>query len=426
MRMPSFIGMRRADLLYVLFMGTAVALGFVRTMAFGAFTTPAQIGYYTIVLTSSSYCVFLQLGLLSGLTRELPVSLGGGKTAYAANLVGGASVAALALQTAGTVAYVLILHLIALDDATTRAALALGGVLAITASLFQIAMLRLRSARRVLSFSVSQLVFAATVMIVGIALIPPLGFGGPIAAMIAANLAGFLVISGRMLGPVNYRYRNRELIAYLLRIGLPMMLAGILTTIQLSMDRIFLIRFASVEEIGIYQIGSISLTLGVAVSTIVSQYFGPHFLYRYGKGASLAEVFRGSLKAGTAVMIALAIFAPVVIPLARFVIARWLPDYAASVPLISVFYVAGIFAAGRIVGSTIDAANRQRLLLYQSAVMGGLTFLGCGFVAYYGLPLIAYAYVSAASQMLSFFALTAISYLLVRQDKAVTFEKWYR
>ena len=67
--------LKKNVLIYALLMGLAVVISFCRNMLFGYILDPAEMGYYTIVITISSYGTFLQIGLMSGLTRELPISL---------------------------------------------------------------------------------------------------------------------------------------------------------------------------------------------------------------------------------------------------------------------------------------------------------------------------------------------------------------
>jgi O-antigen/teichoic acid export membrane protein len=69
-------------------MSLASLLSFFKLIVFGKFLEPSSLGYYSIVLTISSYGAFLQFGLMSGFNRELPIAFGKGKSTYSSNLVG--------------------------------------------------------------------------------------------------------------------------------------------------------------------------------------------------------------------------------------------------------------------------------------------------------------------------------------------------
>ena len=122
-------------LLYVLFMGLAVTLSFFKNLIFGFVLEPEGMGYYSIVITVASYGVFLQIGLMSGLTRELPVSLGQGKKLKGLNLVGETTTAVMFIQSILLVTYFIIIFSISFDDNLKKSAFFLAGLIVIPVTL---------------------------------------------------------------------------------------------------------------------------------------------------------------------------------------------------------------------------------------------------------------------------------------------------
>ena len=278
-------------------------------------------------------------------------------------------------------------------------------------------MLRLRSEQRILSFSGTELIKALGVLLLGIIAIRYMSYKGAIFAISFINFASFIIVSKTILKPVDYFYFKLQDIIYLMRIGFPMMLAGVLLKIQMSMDRLFLIKNVLPAEIGIYQIGIIPLTMGIVISSIANQYVGPKLLFRYGQGKSLKYIFNKSLMVSLFIIGVMFLFWPAVLSLISFFINRWLPDYHSSLPLLSIFYFGAIFTAASITNPPVLALNRQILSLYQSAIIVSICFIGFLIVDHHNMPIKWYAYVNVAGQILNFFAMTGISYYLVYVQK---------
>lgn len=405
----------KAEVLYILLMGGAAGIGLIKTMAFGAYLSPRFMGYYSIALTVAGYGSFLQLGLMSGLNRELPVCLGRGREEHASHLIGETTIAVTFLQLMGITIFFLMLVIIPFKEESVRNACLLGGILAFSAPFAQMVLLRLRAEQRVMTFSLLQFINSLCMLLFGILAIQYFSYKGAIIAAVLINFACFIIVSRKYLDSVNYLYFRIKDISYLIRIGLPMMLAGIFVNLQLSMDRLFLIKNASVEKIGIYQIGIVPLTFGILLSSIVGQYVGPRLLFRYGQGKSLKYLFKKSLMVSLIVISCMFACWPLVPFSARYLIRWWLPDYEESVTLISIFYLGAIFTAANI-SMVTNAANRQVLNLYQGALITVMCFIGYMLITHYDMTLKWYAYMNVFSQVVGFLLSTVVSYYVAKNE----------
>jgi len=405
----------RREFLYLFLMGGAALFGFIRTMVYGAYLSPTNMGYYSIAITIASYGTFLQLGLMSGLSRELPVCFGQGKKEYSSELVGEATTAIAFLQLIGFIVYYIVIANITFKDSFTQNAFFLGGLLALSSPFGQMVMLRLRAEQRVLSFSLLQLINAACILVLGILAINVVGYAGAIITIVLVNVLGFAIVSKAFLSPVNYLYFKSKEIFYLIRIGFPMVVAGVLLTVQFSMDRFFILKYRSVEELGIYQVGILPLTMGVILSSIIVQYVGPKLLFRYGQGQSPGFVFHRSIMLSAVTVGVLLLFWPLFLFIMNFVVNQWLPDYKASLPLMSTFYLGAVFTAANI-GVLFNAVNRQIMNLYISVVAVCMVFIGNVLVTYFNKPIEWYAYVNVLGQIAVFLLTIGISFYMIRND----------
>lgn len=398
-------------------MGVALLLGFLRNIIFAMLLSPDSMGYYSIAITISSYGMLLQLGIINGLGRELPVSLGGRNLEYASNIVGETILSVSFLQLLGILIFYVVILATNFADPSTRQAFLLGSFLAFSIPFNQIIMLRLRSEQRVLTFSILQVLSSFAILVIGIVAIKYFNYTGAICSIIIINFLTFVIISRMSLSPVSFNNFKLNEIKYLIRIGLPLMLAGVLANLQISMDRLFLIKIFSPKDIGVYQIGMLPLTLGVAISGIVSQYVTPKLFFRYGEGQSLKYIFDKALTVSLVTVGIMILFLPFVPFSSRFIVDHWLPKYKESIDIIFVFYVGAIFTSANIVGIVTNAANRQMLDLYQIAFLVFISFVAYLLVTHYNMTLIWYAYINTILQVIYFFTTTVVSYYLVKYQK---------
>lgn len=406
----SFGSIGSRETIYVLLMGIAVVLSFGRSLVFGATLGPEQMGYLSVATNIAAYGMFLQLGLLNGLNRELPIRLGAGSGDVASKLVGETTVSIVFVQAVGFLFYLLVLSVVQFNNPLIKEAFVFGGLLALSVPFLQIVFLRLRAAQRIVDFSSLQAVTALLVVIIGYWSISVFDYRGPILTMVLINAVGFFVVTARWLEPANYRYFNRSDLLYLIRIGAPLMLAGVVGNLVIGMDRLFLIKYATPAEMGIYQIASMPVTFGVLCSGIVGQYVLPKLLYEFGKEQDLQAVYRKSVKASVMVGIPMLMISPLVNPVAQFVFNRWLPEYVDGLGLVLVLYLSGILIAANISAVVIIAGNRQFSLLVGSVVVA-LVGLGVYFqISRMGFPMIWYAYANLTLQAINFVVVLALGY----------------
>jgi len=401
--------------LYTLIMGSTMILAFLQNIIYAKILSPELMGYYAMVLSVASYGTLLQLGLLSGLTRELPYAMGKGNVEYSARLVGEVSVVLSVLIVLVLLAYSLIVRNLYFADDNIRKAFLLSGVLAASALYYQIMMVRLRSERKTVLFPLILFSERTIALIVGSIACYYLLFSGPIYVFITTNLIFFVYITIWRLNPATYRVIKLKEISYLIRIGLPMMTAGLLDSLRITMDRLFLIKTTSPYELGLYQFGTLPLMLGLGLSGMINQYYGPKILFEYGKVGRLRNVFRKSLVLSLILAGVLLVSWPLAMIVIEYIIVQWLPKYENSIPIISIFYVSTIFAASNLVGITISAANRPMLIWFSSAITMAFCFIGYFIVMKYSKAIEWYAYISASGSILSFLLVAGFSFYCSRE-----------
>jgi O-antigen/teichoic acid export membrane protein len=393
-------------------MGGAVCISFLRNILFGYSLDPSDMGYYSIVITVSSYGALLQLGLMNGLNRELPVALGQGKKERNLNLVGETTSSVILIQTFFLIVYFIVISLISFDDSIKESAFFLAGLAVIPSQLLSMVMLRLRAEQRTMAFAILHLLTTITTVAVSFVAIQYFGFKGAIWVLITINLLAFIIVTIRYLPAANYLYFNSKDISYLLRIGFPTMLSSLVVALFLSMDKLFIMRFLSIEDLGLYQIAFLPMVLGVSIQSLVSQFLSPKLLFKFGAGSSLHSLYKESLKVSVSIMLLMVFLGPLITFIIESIIEVWLPRYSEALPLITIFYVASIFMAANLSDIIYSASNKPLIMLCQNSV---LILIACSLFLFISLkPIIWYAYAVLILQLLKLSSSLIINFLIVK------------
>lgn len=396
---------------YSILMGGTAFLGMMRYIVYGVCLSPSKLGYLAIAITVSLYGVFLQLGVMNGLDRELPILFGKNKKTVIAQFVGETTIFMFYTQIIGFFIFGTVMLFVNITDTNMRGAFLLGGITSIAASFCQLVMLRLRSEQRYLTFALLQFAQAFAILIAGVLFIKFLGYFGAVFAHILVYALLYFICTVKVLHPVDYSNIEIKEIVYLIKIGFPLMITGICLTLQQTMDRFFMIKIFSSEEIGIYQIAFLPITIGVVINSIIRQYVIPLFLYRFGHGNNLMDLLKSKTLVSITIIVSLLLLWPVFQVVITSFINKWLPNYYKSKNLLFIFYIGSIFIAANI-DVVSNAANRQRLLMYIYLIMIMLCFIGC-FIGYrYHFKTNYFAYVNTGTQMISFLAVNIVEYFI--------------
>ena len=404
-------------LLYMVIMGWAVIFGLLRNVVFGKILGPESMGYYTIALTVGSYGAFLHLGLLNGLNRELPVLLGQNREPESLSLVGGVSLLLFLFQVLGLIILVVAIYLFSLNDVEYKYALYGGGLVGFSNTFGQLILLRLRANQFVIAFAIVQLLVSFGSMVIGLYLINILGYPGGFLAIIFTNVASYIICSKFVLRPANYIKLSIHSFKYLLKIGFPLMISGLLVNLVIGLDKLFLIKYVTPYDLGIYQIGLLPLTFGILLNSILGQYISPRLLFHFGRGDTLFSVFRKSIVVSVYVIIIMLLCYPIIPIISKTIMNTWLTDYVDSIPLIKITYLGSIFMSANLSGIAVNAANKQFVGTLQASVVVIIAFFLYKFLSIHSKPILWYAYANMFLQIILFISTLLVSLFVVKNNR---------
>jgi O-antigen/teichoic acid export membrane protein len=329
---------------------------------------PASMGVWHTLLLLSSYLGVVRLGVINGMGRDLPFALGRGDVALGRRLA--ATTFAFNNAGAALVAAVFVLLFPVLSPSGTAWRLALPAIALLNVNMFYLAYLqatfrsdsdfaRLARVHWVQAGMAALLPFLASAF----------GFAG--LCVHAALQSTVVTAYAHAVQPMPVRPHFEPALARrLFATGFPLFLASYMQTAAVGFDRVILLSRGTVETVGYYAPALAVLAAMAIVPTAVAAYVYPRMSYALGRGKAAAGLRRMALRAS---LVSLVAGVPVAVAgwlAAPVVIARFFPQYLASVPSVRWSVVAGLLWSVSPAASVLGSLKAWKsLTLYVAAIV---------------------------------------------------------
>jgi O-antigen/teichoic acid export membrane protein len=391
-------------------------LGAVTSLLLRFLLDPAQMGIWQGIKLLLSHGNYAGLGISKGAAREYTVALGHGDTSSARHGLN----LAFTVNTISSLIFAAVLVGLGIwiglaGSGPWAGAWAVGlvavGPLAVLSRYvtFHVTLLRSKQAFNVtsrLSILEAVLTLAACSAATWYWGLPGL-YAGTLVVLCGAML---FVVRNRVV-TLRWAWDGTE-IRRLIAIGAPILLAGTVSTLFRSLDKLMILGYLSDRE---FQLGCYSLALMVTVQlyglgNMLSLVMGPRYGEKFGRTGSRRVVARLAARASELQAAAMALPAAVAIVAAGPILARLLPDYKPGLaPL--VWLVPGVVAltAALPAGQYLIAVGRQRRALVAVSIATAAAALGNHFALSAGYGLVGVAAATAAGYAFYWVLVVAMS-----------------
>ena len=310
---------------FAVLFGSVVSLQgarFLFTLLVAAEVGPAEFLVWTQFATLVSYAPVMILGAGNGMNRVVPILVGSGEEAEADRVEASTwFVAGIAVAICLGLAVVL-----AWPAESALAALIVVSCGAVT--VYQLEQFGMRSHLAFLRSGAHQWGWALSVIVGCVAYLAsdrslPTGLMIWTATALAAVALGFLLRSPK-LGPT-----SPSRMASVVKMGFPLMLAGLLGTLFYTADRWIASLTLEPDVAGVYGLASLMAAVVFLVPMVVAQQQYPRLAQAYGAGAS-ADTLRGAARRQSLVAAGASLFASIGVAVAAVgIVPVVLPAYAA-------------------------------------------------------------------------------------------------
>jgi len=290
---------------------------------------PEGFGVWNVLYLFLLYGVLVTLGVPSGMNREVPMLKGKGREDLAHLAANVALWFVLVTSLIGAFATVLILCSGLITKISTASLIAMGGLFLIW-SVYQYFQMRLRSTIRFRQMTIQQFMFAGLFPLIVLPMTKSFELSGFIGGQALVAFLAILLIYRISSFQIEFQF-DWSILRRLMKIGFPIMSAGLLFALLTSIDRWVILRYNGVEALGQYTLAILSVSILSLLPAVISQQLYPRMAFLYGstgvKRSLLPIVLRQSL-ASMSVTFPLIAVAFLLMP---FFVETFLPDYAAGI-----------------------------------------------------------------------------------------------
>ena len=340
--------------------------GFVAAKLLG----PGEYGNWVALLLIYQLGAYVHLGILSGMTREIPFELGREDDEEARRYRDSGFTAVLGLSTL----FILVLTLVDFVSwngytPLSRFALPAAGVAVLLQNLTFLYHNIFRAHEKIGPISMSWTIQGVTNLAFSIPMVIFYGVYGLFIALVASNIVTVLYLRHS----ADWRFRLLPLWGHMWRLlqrGLPIMAYLFVGILLAQVDRLVIVSLLSRESLGYYGIAAMVGGMLRYITTSASFVLFPKYLSKFGRTGEISSLARNVKEPTFAFSIFIPIFLSLVYIWIHIPVAHILPKYMPGVAAMRILVCGTVFfSLASLASYFLITVNRTRPLLIGGAVI---------------------------------------------------------
>jgi len=360
--------------------------GLVRAVLMPVFFSPAQLGIWNVLNLILSYCPHAQLGLTHGMNKSIPMMIGTGNKEEQKKIQNSVFWTNLFLSLLA------MIGLLGSSFFVSQHYIWPIRILAIVVFVqmmyyFFFSLLRANSKFILVSNGIFLTSVLSTILVIGMLYLFP---NPVIGGLIGMGIAILIVLIYWMIkGAYRFPYKiDARTIKACFMLGIPILGIGILESLTVSIDRIFIASNMSPAQLGYYALGiMISGIVGLIPGSVASVLYST-MLERYSINKDpkdVASLLIGPMRMMWALVAILICGIIIVIP---GLIVLFLPKYIPAIPIVELLIFGSFFmSSSHVPGMFIIAINKQKFIIIAQICSICAVFLIDALLVHLGLGL---------------------------------------
>lgn len=378
-------------------------VGLAKIGLFAKLLSPAELGYYSLSLLFSTYGMYIcSFGLYEGSMVIFPRWYGEGRSddveSIRNKIAGFTAISSLALS----ICLGILLASNILKDIFIGIAIFMAGLFADVLTLFLLLLADIRS--RLMTFEFGIIMFLRSILSIsfGALLARQYGYIGILTSEILITAFLTAIIAGHKIHNFAWNFSGFLALKPIFRVGLPLMLNGVVTNAASNIDRFFVISTWGSTIFGYYSFVMILATGGSLVQSILYQQISPEILYRIGQGDSPNKLF---VKLNRFIRIILFFLILLWYPftlIAKWLVYNYLPEYVQAYSIIPIIYVGASVIIVSHYEYLIVTVGKTEYLLFLNIVVFAIVLALSALCLFLKLSLVSFASVYVIGRILYF------------------------
>lgn len=343
------------------------------------FVSPADLGLWTTISLALTYSVFLQGGIINGLNRELPYNLGLGEKEKALKLASVSQIYIVSVSVFLSVIGFMSSMIYPSSDPKLR-----WGIFTITIiisfTFYQTYLLStFRSNDSFKNLSFIQYI-EGFVTILTLFLVIRFSYYGLIWKNVIVIITSTILL--HILRPIKVNFLwDKQIFLDLLKVGFPIFILGFTESVSYTMDKVWIIKWGSQEEVGLYSFAYYSYFVVTLFSTSIASYIYPKMTYKYGVSKDrliLWNYFKRITLYLIIILFPIVCISYILIP---FLIENFFSQYILAARPMQLLLIAGFFKAC-VIGSNVlwSIKHWKLMIIYQ--VLNSFVFITITYIMY--------------------------------------------
>jgi O-antigen/teichoic acid export membrane protein len=374
------------------------------------YVNPADMGVFNSFMLFQTYALLAQAGIINGLNRELPYTLGKGDGEKALLLISTALIFSIAscilIIVAGSILYV------KMGDSNISRVTIITVIILTVFRFYESYLNSIHRAYRAFAKLGKIYILRGLIGIITIPLVILFHYEGYIFRIILATTLMLLVM--HLWRPVQYEYKFRmQTLLELMKTGLPIFALAYFYQIAVSSDRLLLAKMYGAESVGFYSFGLMAYSAFKVLSISLAEYIYPKFSYAIGNGEPLSVLWGHAWRANVimfVVMLAIALLAYFLIP---WITETFFAKYSPGINSARVLLFAAVFSGSSVGSNLILSLKRWRPWSILQVGSGIVTFVAIyGGLAFFNDPLVGASVGVFVGQGFYFFSSNIFTYMV--------------
>lgn len=365
----------------ILYSGGSISKAFAQMIVgfiVAKFVAPRDFGLWSTLNLAITYSLFMQSGLINGLNRELPYLFGKGEEKEALRMAG-----TVQSFTLGLVILVIVIAIPFFSlyqfESTEMTLGSIAVVILIILNYYQSYLFStFRSKDSFLNLSKIQFMHAFVNIITIVCVIYYSYYGLVLKSLIVAFVYVLLL---HLYRPIKVGFVwDKDAFYKLIKIGLPIFSLAYVEAIAATADKLWIIRYSNITDVGLYSFGFYALTSFSIFPSSIASYIYPKMTYNYGKTHDKLIMWRYVRKITLLLLFILTPLAILGYFICPYLIEQFFPEYILSAPVMQILLFAGIFS-GAVIGVNALWSMKawKYMVMYQlffSVLLCVLPFIG--------------------------------------------------
>ncbi|HAZ09629.1 MAG TPA: hypothetical protein DCY56_00775 [Candidatus Omnitrophica bacterium] len=369
---------------------------FVRGFLNAHIVGPSMYGLWSALNIIFSFVFCPTLGVLDGMSREIPYSIGKGDYANADRVRANAFGFSLIASIIASISIIIV-------SLFFKRSLGLTGIIGIlTVSIMIIVQnvenfyeMALSAEKRFSLISVANVLFPILCVILTLILVTKWGIYGIYGVAIFGPLAFCLFFYFTTRYKPNLKFDIKESFR-LIKIGSPLLILSLVPFVLFTIDKILILKFLGTTELGYYTIGLLICMPLLYLPGIVGMVVEPMLFHKYGESEEIEDLRKYLFVPAKVMAVFLPLLIAVVYFASSFIIRHLLVQYTASLsPLFILLFGKFFLLFSPTTKGLLTALHKQDKMLYFYLIAVFLSTILDVFVLRLGLGLVGVAFVTA-------------------------------